>query len=72
MISPGSTNPRFTDEGGASVFRVCGRDDVQGAVAGAHLAERWGDKRIAILHDQTDGPGSASLSSKLRAIEDRE
>ncbi len=51
MISPGSTNPRFTDEGGSSVFRVCGRDDVQGAVAGAHLAERWGDKRIAILQD---------------------
>jgi branched-chain amino acid transport system substrate-binding protein len=65
MISPGSTNPRFTDEGGASVFRVCGRDDAQGAVAGAHLAERWGDKRIAILHDQTAyGEGLATETRK--------
>ncbi len=53
MISPGSTNPRLTDEGGANVFRVCGRDDAQGSVAGAYLADRWGDKKIAILHDQT-------------------
>src|SRR5215475_12012051 len=25
MISPGSTNPRLTDQGFANVFRVCGR-----------------------------------------------
>lgn len=53
MISPASTNPKLTDEGGANVFRVCGRDDAQGSVAGAYLANRWGDKKIAILHDQT-------------------
>ena len=51
MISPASTNPRLTDEGGDNVFRVCGRDDQQGAVAGDYLAEVWGDKKIAILHD---------------------
>ena len=27
QISPGSTNPKLTDEGGDNVFRVCGRDD---------------------------------------------
>ena len=27
MISPSSTSPILTDEGGANVFRVCGRDD---------------------------------------------
>ena len=27
MISPSSTSPILTDEGGVNVFRVCGRDD---------------------------------------------
>ena len=44
MISPGSTNPKLTDDGGANVFRVCGRDDVQGTVAGSYLADHWGDQ----------------------------
>lgn len=53
MISPASTNPRLTDEGGDNVFRVCGRDDQQGIVAGDYLADAWGDKKIAILHDNS-------------------
>ena len=32
QISPASTNPALTDEGGPNVFRVCGRDDQQGDV----------------------------------------
>ena len=32
QVSPASTNPAFTDEGGPNVFRVCGRDDQQGEV----------------------------------------
>src|ERR1051325_4823913 len=27
QISPASTNPKYTDEGGWGTFRVCGRDD---------------------------------------------
>ncbi|MBK0399367.1 branched-chain amino acid ABC transporter substrate-binding protein [Limibaculum sp. M0105] len=53
QISPASTNPKFTDEGGPNVFRVCGRDDQQGQVAGALLAEEFAGKRVAILHDKT-------------------
>ena len=35
QISPASTNPKFTDERpGEGIFRVCGRDDQQGQVAG--------------------------------------
>ena len=65
MISPASTNPRLTDEGGDNVFRVCGRDDQQGAVAGEFLAEVWGDKKIAILHDgSTYGKGLADETRK--------
>ena len=33
QVSPASTNPKLTDEGGPNVFRVCGRDDQQGEVA---------------------------------------
>ncbi len=52
MISPASTNPKLTDEGGDNVFRVCGRDDQQGEVAGAFLAKNYANKRIAIVHDK--------------------
>ena len=48
QISPASTNPKLTDEGGDNVFRVCGRDDQQGQVAGEYLASVFGDKNIAI------------------------
>ena len=65
MISPGSTNPRLTDEGGDNVFRVCGRDDQQGTVAGDYLADAWADKKIAILHDgSTYGKGLADETRK--------
>ena len=40
QISPASTNPAFTDErAGPNIYRVCGRDDQQGGVAGKYLAE---------------------------------
>ena len=66
QISPASTNPKFTDERpGPGVFRVCGRDDQQGAVAGKFLAEKFGDKKIAIIHDKTAyGKGLADETMK--------
>jgi len=39
QISPASTNPKLTEEGGDNVFRTCGRDDQQGLVAGNFLAD---------------------------------
>jgi len=51
MMSPFSTNPKLTEQGFPMVFRICGRDDVQARVAGDLLAERFGQKSIAILHD---------------------
>ena len=53
QVSPASTNPAFTDEGGPNVFRVCGRDDQQGEVAGAFLAKEYKGKKVAIIHDKT-------------------
>ncbi len=53
QISPASTNPKLTEEGGDNVFRTCGRDDQQGIVAGDYLADNHGKQKIAILHDKT-------------------
>ena len=53
QISPASTNPRFTDEGGWNTFRVCGRDDQQGLIAGQFMANSFPGQRIALLHDNS-------------------
>lgn len=53
QISPASTNPKFTDErAGPGIYRVCGRDDQQGSVAGKYLADNFKDKNVAIVHDK--------------------
>ena len=65
MISTVATNPKLTEQGLTNVFRMVGRDDVQGRIAGDLLAERWGDKPIAILHDgQAYGKGLAEETKK--------
>jgi branched-chain amino acid transport system substrate-binding protein len=51
MISNFATNPKLTEQGFTTVFRVVGRDDLQGRIAGDLLAEHWGNKPIAVLHD---------------------
>ncbi len=52
QISPGSTNPKLTDEGGDNVFRVSGRDDQQGMVIADYIAQNFKGMRLAILHDK--------------------
>jgi branched-chain amino acid transport system substrate-binding protein len=66
QISPASTNPKLTDERpGPNVFRVCGRDDQQGSVAGKYIADNFKDKAVAILHDKTAyGKGLADETKK--------
>jgi len=65
MISPASTNPKVTDDGGPNVFRVIGRDDQQGAIAGDYLADKYAKSKIAILHDgQTYGLGLAEFTKR--------
>lgn len=60
MISEFATNPMLTERGLDNVFRVIGRDDLQGRIAGDLLADRWPDKRIAIVHDgEAHGRGLA-------------
>jgi branched-chain amino acid transport system substrate-binding protein len=63
MISPTSTNPTLTEQGFANVFRVCGRDTLQGTLAADYLAEHWRDQDIAIVHDgQAYGKGVAEAA----------
>lgn len=65
QISPASTNPKLTDGGKANVFRVCGRDDQQGVVAGDFLADHFATKKIAIVDDKTTyGKGLADQTRK--------
>ncbi len=65
QISPASTNPKYTDDGGWNTFRVCGRDDQQGKVAGKYLAEHFKGDKIAILNDNSAyGKGLADETAK--------
>jgi branched-chain amino acid transport system substrate-binding protein len=64
-ISPASTNPKYTDEGSWNTFRVCGRDDEQGKVAGEYLAKHFKGDKIAILNDNSAyGKGLADETEK--------
>lgn len=69
QISPASTNPAYTDSGSWNTFRVCGRDDQQGEVAGKYLADHFRNQKIAILDDNSAyGKGLADQTRKaLRA-----
>jgi branched-chain amino acid transport system substrate-binding protein len=53
MISGTATNPKLTEQGFRHVFRVVNRDSEQARLAADHLAERWANAKIAILHDGT-------------------
>ncbi|HMO30836.1 branched-chain amino acid ABC transporter substrate-binding protein [Enterovirga sp.] len=65
QITPASTNPKFTERKMWNTIRTCGRDDQQGAVAGAFLAKQFAGKKVAIVHDKTPyGKGLADETQK--------
>jgi branched-chain amino acid transport system substrate-binding protein len=65
QVTPASTNPKFTERGMWNTFRTCGRDDQQGLVAGAYLADKFKGKKVAVVHDKTPyGKGLADETQK--------
>ena len=64
-ITPSATNPKITERGMWNIFRTCGRDDQQGAVASAWILKNMKGKKIAIVHDKTTyGQGLADETKK--------
>ncbi|MFH1226437.1 MAG: branched-chain amino acid ABC transporter substrate-binding protein [Planctomycetota bacterium] len=60
IITPSSTNPKVTERKDAktgesywNVFRVCGRDDVQGERAARYVIEKLKAQRVVVIHDKT-------------------
>ena len=64
QISPASTHPRFTDEGGWNVFRVCPRDDAQGTIAAERVLADFPARKVAILNDQS--PAAVAVTTRFR------
>src|ERR1041385_3185230 len=64
-ITPSATNPKITERGLWNIFRTCGRDDQQGAVASAWIIKNMKGKKVAIVHDKTTyGQGLADETKK--------
>ena len=64
MITAASVAAKLTDRGLPTIFRVCGRDDDQAKLSATVLAERFREKKIAILNDLT--PGSRNLAAATK------
>jgi branched-chain amino acid transport system substrate-binding protein len=60
-----STNPQVTTRGLKNIFRIMGRDDQQGAVAGEYVATHFKDKKVAVVDDKSAyGKGLADEMAK--------
>lgn len=64
MITAASVSSRLTDRGLPTVFRVCGRDDDQSRLSAAVLAERFRDRKIALIQDQTPAARALAAATK--------
>lgn len=64
-ISPASTQPKYTDEGGWNVLRLVPRDDTQAKAAAALVFEKFPGGKIAIISDQQ--PAFARLAATFKA-----
>ncbi len=67
-ISPGTTWPDYTDKRpGPGIYRLAGRDDEQGVVAGEAIARRFPGKAVAVIDDRSPY-GKALADATRRAM----
>jgi len=65
QISPSSTNPKYTQQGFKTTFRVVANDDQQGPVNAKYALEELKAKKIAVIDDSTAyGQGLAEAFAK--------
>ena len=65
QISPSATNPKYTDQGFKTAFRVVANDNQQGKVVGEYIAKDLKAKNLAIIDDRTAyGQGVADVVEK--------
>ena len=66
QISPSATNPKYTDQGFKTTFRVVANDNQQGAVLANFAADTLKAKSIAIVDDRTAyGQGLADVVERV-------
>lgn len=66
QISPSATNPKYTEQGFKTTFRVVANDNQQGAVLANFAATEMKAKTIAIIDDRTAyGQGLADVVEKV-------
>ena len=65
QISPGSTNPKYTQQGFKTTFRVVAHDDQQGPTIGRFAVQNLKAKKVAVIDDSTAyGQGLADAFEK--------
>jgi branched-chain amino acid transport system substrate-binding protein len=65
QISPSATNPKYTDQGFKTTYRVVANDNQQGKVLGEYIARELKAKAVAIIDDRTAyGQGVADVVEK--------
>lgn len=66
QVSPSATNPKYTEQGFKTAFRVVANDNQQGAVLANYAATEMKAKTIAIVDDRTAyGQGLADVVEKV-------
>ncbi|MEC4721095.1 branched-chain amino acid ABC transporter substrate-binding protein, partial [Noviherbaspirillum sp. CPCC 100848] len=53
QISPSATNPKYTQQGFKSAFRVVANDGQLGGTLGRYAAEKLNAKKVAVVDDRT-------------------
>ena len=65
LMATVSTNPQVTERGLDNIFRIMGRDDQQGMVAGQYIAETFKGRKVAVVDDKSAyGKGLADEIAK--------